>query len=245
MTGFGVHRRSPESVFSRVVREGQIIAVSGTAPIGPDGTTVGIGDAGAETRRCMEIIRGAFETVGASLDTVIRTRTYLARVDDWHPVGKVNGAFFGGIRSAKYPGAGGRAGARAMNRFSVASYPPACRLDSVRRSVRERKELRPNRLLRGDTGSPRWLRVGSGRRAPGGRRQILSGGFTAAPPAPRSPPEPLPPRPTWPQSGCQGPSLHVRCLPRSPRLRLPRSSGSPRPTFPRPPRTGRRCPRAR
>jgi enamine deaminase RidA (YjgF/YER057c/UK114 family) len=82
------------------VREGRIVAVSGTAPIGPDGTTVGIGDAGAQTRRCLEIIREALETVGASLDTVIRTRTYLVRVEDWRAIGVVHGEFFGEIRPA-------------------------------------------------------------------------------------------------------------------------------------------------
>ena len=86
--------------FSRAVREGRIVAVSGTAPIGPDGTTVGIGDAGAQTRRCLEIIREALETVGASLDTVIRTRTYLVRVEDWRAIGVVHGEFFGEIRPA-------------------------------------------------------------------------------------------------------------------------------------------------
>lgn len=86
--------------FSRAVRQGQIVAVSGTAPVGPNGTTVGIGDAAAQTRRCLEIIREALETVGASLDTVIRTRIFLVRVEDWRAIGKVHGEFFATIRPA-------------------------------------------------------------------------------------------------------------------------------------------------
>ncbi len=86
--------------FSRAVRAGQVIAVSGTAPIGPDGKTVGVGDAAAQTRRCLEIIRGALQQVGASLSDVIRTRVYLMSVEDWEEVAQVHGEFFGEIRPA-------------------------------------------------------------------------------------------------------------------------------------------------
>ena len=57
----------PKIGISRAVRVGNVIAVSGTAPLGPDGRTVGIGDAEAQTRRCLEIIAGALEKAGASL----------------------------------------------------------------------------------------------------------------------------------------------------------------------------------
>ena len=90
----------PKVGISRAVRVGNIIAVSGTAPLGPDGRTVGIGDAGAQARRCLEIIAGALEKAGASLKQVVRTRTLLVRIEDWHAVATVHGELFGEIRPA-------------------------------------------------------------------------------------------------------------------------------------------------
>ncbi len=90
----------PRIGFSRAVRDGRIIAVSGTAPIGPDGKTVGVGDAAAQTRRCLEIIRGALEQLGASMSDVIRTRMYVAGMEDWEEIARVHGEFFGEIRPA-------------------------------------------------------------------------------------------------------------------------------------------------
>ncbi len=85
---------------SRAVRVGRIISVSGTAPLGPDGKTVAKGDAAAQARRCLEIIRTALEKLDAGLDDVIRTRTFLTRINDWQEVGKVHGEFFKDIRPA-------------------------------------------------------------------------------------------------------------------------------------------------
>ena len=90
----------PRLGISRAVRSGRFIAVAGTAPIGPDGKTVGIGDAAAQARRCIEIIRNALEQSGASLSDVIRTRILLTRIEDWEGVGQVHGEFFGSIRPA-------------------------------------------------------------------------------------------------------------------------------------------------
>ncbi len=90
----------PRIGFSRAVRDDRIIAVSGTAPIGSDGKTVGVGDAAAQTRRCLEIIRGALEQLGASLSDVIRTRIFITGIEDWEDVGRVHGEFFGEIRPA-------------------------------------------------------------------------------------------------------------------------------------------------
>ena len=90
----------PKIGISRAVRVGSVIAVSGTAPLGPDGRTVGKGDAAAQARRCLEIIREALERAGASLDQVVRTRTLLTRIEDWEAVGSVHGEFFGSIRPA-------------------------------------------------------------------------------------------------------------------------------------------------
>ena len=96
-----VHTASPyEPVFgiSRAVRIGNQIAVAGTAPIGTDGRTVGVGDPAAQVRRCLEISRDALQELGASLEDVIRTRILLTRIDDWSAVAEVHGEFFGQIR---------------------------------------------------------------------------------------------------------------------------------------------------
>ena len=90
----------PRLGISRAVRSGRIIAVAGTAPIGPDGKTVGTGDAAAQARRCIEIVANALEQAGASLSDVIRTRILLTRIEDWERVGLVHGEFFGSIRPA-------------------------------------------------------------------------------------------------------------------------------------------------
>ena len=86
--------------FSRAVRIGNTIAVGGTAPIGPDGKTVGLGDPAAQTRRCIEVIRVALEKVGARLDDVIRTRVFFTRQADWEAIGRAHGEAFGNIRPA-------------------------------------------------------------------------------------------------------------------------------------------------
>ena len=102
-----MHRRissgspyEPRVGISRAVRAGPIVTVAGTAPLGPDGRTVGRGDAGAQARRCLEIIAAALESAGASLQHVVRTRILLTRMDDWEAVAAVHGEFFRDIRPA-------------------------------------------------------------------------------------------------------------------------------------------------
>lgn len=90
----------PQVGISRAVRAGAIVSVSGTAPLGPDGRTVAPGDAGAQTRRCLEIIEAALANAGASLRHVVRTRTLLTRIEDWRAVAAVHGEFFRDIRPA-------------------------------------------------------------------------------------------------------------------------------------------------
>jgi enamine deaminase RidA (YjgF/YER057c/UK114 family) len=90
----------PKVGISRAVRVGAIVTVSGTAPLGPDGKTVAPGDAGAQARRCLEIIAAALEKAGASLTHVVRTRTLLTRIDDWQVVAEAHGQFFREIRPA-------------------------------------------------------------------------------------------------------------------------------------------------
>ncbi|MEW6369044.1 MAG: RidA family protein [Acidobacteriota bacterium] len=83
---------------SRAVRIGEFIAIAGTAPLGPDGKTVGHDDPATQAARCFEIASAALERLGAGLQDVIRTRILLTRIDDWRAVAEVHGKYFGEIR---------------------------------------------------------------------------------------------------------------------------------------------------
>jgi enamine deaminase RidA (YjgF/YER057c/UK114 family) len=72
--------------------------MAGTAPLGTDGKTVGVGDPRAQARRCFEISRMALEQLGAGLKDVSRTRILLTRIEDWKTVAEVHGEFFRDIR---------------------------------------------------------------------------------------------------------------------------------------------------
>jgi enamine deaminase RidA (YjgF/YER057c/UK114 family) len=84
--------------FSRALRVGDRVFVSGTAPILPGGGADP--DAASQARRCLEIISLALEDVGASLSDVVRTRTYLTDVADADAVGEVHGEVFSEVRPA-------------------------------------------------------------------------------------------------------------------------------------------------
>lgn len=90
----------PKVGISRAVRRGQIIAVSGTAPLGADGKTVAKGDAAAQARRCLLIVEAAIRGLGGKRSDVVRTRILLTRIEDWEKVAAVHAEFFGGIRPA-------------------------------------------------------------------------------------------------------------------------------------------------
>src|SRR5580693_6192986 len=81
--------------FSRAVRVGNTVHVSGTGPIGADEA-----DAATQTRHTLEIIRTALEKAGARMEDVVRTRMYLTHVEDWETVGRVHGEYFASIRPA-------------------------------------------------------------------------------------------------------------------------------------------------
>lgn len=81
--------------FSRAVRIGNAVHVSGTAPVGAD-----TADAATQTRHVLNLIQSALEKAGAKLDDVVRTRMYLTHADDWESVGRAHGEFFGSIRPA-------------------------------------------------------------------------------------------------------------------------------------------------
>lgn len=84
--------------FSRAVRVGSYISVGGTAPVGNDGKTVGIGNPSAQTRRCLEIIKAALEQAGSGLEDLVRTRIILTRIEDWEEVIKVRAEYFKKIK---------------------------------------------------------------------------------------------------------------------------------------------------
>ena len=86
--------------FSRAVRVGNHIFISGTAPIGTDGKTEGVNDPYLQTKRCLEIISQALEKAGARLENVVRTRTFLLNIEDWEKVAKAHGEVFDNIRPA-------------------------------------------------------------------------------------------------------------------------------------------------
>ncbi len=86
--------------YCRAVRVGAHVAVSGTAPVGDDGEVVGVGDAYAQARRCIEIIERALRDAGAGLEHVVRTRMFVTDISQWEAIGKAHGEAFGEIRPA-------------------------------------------------------------------------------------------------------------------------------------------------
>ncbi len=81
--------------FCRALRVGNRIEIAGTAPIGDDGKTVGIGDPAAQARRCFDIVGRSLQHFGASYRHVIRTRMFVTDIAHWETIGRVHGEYFG------------------------------------------------------------------------------------------------------------------------------------------------------
>lgn len=84
--------------FSRAIRVGNIIAVSGTAPIAEDGSVHSPGDMYGQARRCLEIIRDVIEQAGGKLENVIRTRIFLKDMRKWQEAARAHGECFSKIK---------------------------------------------------------------------------------------------------------------------------------------------------
>ena len=86
--------------FSRALRVGQWVFVSGTTATGADGAVIGTGDPHAQTVAILEIIERALHEAGATMADVVRTRIYATNADDWEAIGAAHARFFADVRPA-------------------------------------------------------------------------------------------------------------------------------------------------
>lgn len=85
--------------YSRAVRHGNVIEVSGTTSV-EEGNIIGKGDIALQTRTTLNVIKKAILALGGKMEDVIRTRIYITDISQWEPVGEIHGEFFRKIKPA-------------------------------------------------------------------------------------------------------------------------------------------------
>ena len=86
--------------YSRAVREGNIVHVTGTTAVSEDGQTVGLNDPFAQTKFILQKIEKALQEAGTTMQNVVRTRMFVTNIDQWEEIGRAHGEFFRNIRPA-------------------------------------------------------------------------------------------------------------------------------------------------